>query len=185
MSNQIWKEQLEMLNTETVQHVANVSVLCIEFAKLMKYSDDEGYMIQNVARFHDIGKSVIPNHILDKPTKLTDKEFELVKTHSVEGERILRIFGFDDELELSIVRGHHEKYDGSGYPDGLVGEEIPKLARLLNLIDVFEAIASKRVYKKAWNKDKVYTFMKDNQIFDPKMLKIFIENFDYLYNIIH
>ncbi|MDO4960568.1 MAG: HD-GYP domain-containing protein [Eubacteriales bacterium] len=99
-----------------------------------------------ISLMHDIGKIGIPDYILNKTSGLTDEEFQLIKDHPVIGERILS--GITSIPELAIgARWHHEKYDGTGYPDGLKGEEIPKIARLIAVADSYDAMASKRSYR--------------------------------------
>ena len=102
---------------------------------------------------HDIGKLAVPEHIINKPGRLTPEEFEKMKIHSVVGAEILERVNFPYRV-APIVRSHHEKWDGSGYPDGLKGEEIPIAARILAAVDVLDAMASDRQYRRALPLDK-------------------------------
>lgn len=108
---------------------------------------------------HDIGKISIPDSVLNKPGKLTDEEFEIMKTHAAVGSEMLTDVPVQQEEPLvrvayEITRWHHERYDGRGYPDGLVGEEIPISAQVVSLADVYDALTSERVYKKAFSHEK-------------------------------
>ena len=110
--------------------------------------------LRNAAYLHDIGKIGVPDTILNKPTRLTDEEFAAIKSHTVMGADILKDITLLDHL-VDIARNHHERYDGKGYPDGLVGDEIPISAQVVSVADVYDALASERVYKKAVPHEKV------------------------------
>ncbi len=121
------------------------------------------------APMHDIGKIAIPDHILRKPGKLTESEFAIMKTHASKGREMvdamlgnfgLRDFGYSD-LVRNIAGCHHENYDGSGYPQGLVGEDIPIEARIIAVADVFDALTSERPYKPAWSNDEAFTALRE------------------------
>ena len=126
---------------------------------------------------HDIGKIGIPDHILLKPGKLTREEWAVMKTHANIGALILS--GSDSEfLQLAeiIAGSHHERWDGSGYPKGLKGEEIPLMARIVTVCDVFDALTSDRPYKKPWSIEDTIAEMESQsgKLFDPHVLRIFI-----------
>lgn len=117
-------------------------------------------MIALASSLHDIGKIGVDEKILNKPGKLTKEEFEIMKTHTVIGAEMLEQLGiYQDEplvkIAHQICRWHHERYDGKGYPDGLVGDEIPISAQVVSVADVYDALASERVYKKAVPNEKV------------------------------
>jgi putative two-component system response regulator len=128
---------------------------------------------------HDIGKIGIPDAILLKPGKLTPEEFEIIKTHTVIGAKILE--GDDSDIlsmARDIVLGHHEKWDGSGYPFARAGESIPVSARIVALADVFDALTSERPYKMAWPLARAVEYIKANagKHFDPELVDVFFEN---------
>lgn len=131
---------------------------------------------------HDIGKIAIPDSIILKPGKLTPDEFELIKSHTTKGAEIIQYrVRLNDraiyEYAYDIARHHHEKYDGKGYPDGLKGDEISIAAQIVSLVDVYDALTSKRVYKAAYEPDKAYQMILNGHsgIFSPKLLKAFTE----------
>lgn len=140
--------------------------------------------ITSVAPLHDIGKVGIADAILRKPGKLTDEEYEAMKEHSVLGADILRAarsrLPFHSQLELAIelTRHHHERWDGKGYPDGLVGEAIPLSARLMALADVYDALRSERYYKKAMSHDEAIKLIVDGagKQFDPNIVAVLTAN---------
>jgi len=132
-------------------------------------------MIKFCGLIHDIGKIGINESILQKPSKLTKKEYADVKTHSVIGENVVKHINFLKE-GLPIIRHHHERYDGKGYPDGLKGEKIPLLARIIAVADAFDAMTSDRPYRKAFPPQEATKKLKENAgtQFDPQIVKIFI-----------
>jgi len=132
---------------------------------------------------HDVGKIGIPDAILHKPGKLTPEEFEIIKHHTVIGQRILHMS--DRKLMVSartIALQHHERWDGTGYPFGLKGEEISLLARISALADVYDALSLSRVYKEAWPKEKVLQFIRQERggMFDPQIVDLFFEHLEEL-----
>lgn len=171
----------ESRSKETGNHVKRVAEVSALLAKLMNMPAEEVELIRMASPMHDIGKVAIPDSILKKPGKLTDEEFDEMKEHTSIGYNLLnkspRII-----LEASaiIAHQHHEKWNGRGYPSGLKGEEIHPYGRITAIADVFDALASERVYKPAWDLDRVYNLFKDEkgQHFDPVMTQIFLDNFD-------
>lgn len=132
------------------------------------------------ARLHDIGKLMIPEAILNKPGKLTPEEYEVVKTHTILGAEIIKkIPGFTShpafEYVYDIVRHHHERWDGRGYPDGLKGDEISVWVQAVSLSDVYDALVTRRVYKNAFGYDKAMQMIADGECgdFNPETLKQF------------
>ncbi len=128
------------------------------------------------AIFHDIGKIAIPDAILLKPGKLSDEEFEVVKTHALLGARVLT--GGDSELHEvaeEIVRHHHERWDGSGYPDGLAGVDIPAVARVTHVADVFDVLVHERPYKDSWRVEDAAAEIRKGagSQFDPEVVQAF------------
>ena len=112
------------------------------------------------AFLHDIGKIAIPNRVLLKPSRLTSSEYALIKTHTTVGDELVRAFRSLDAVR-DIVRHHHERLDGHGYPDGLVGDEIPLLAQIVTIVDVFDALTMKRPYRKAMSRTAAFATMRE------------------------
>lgn len=148
-----------------------------------RYSDDYYRNIVLAAPLHDIGKIKIPDVILNKPGKLTEKEYEVIKKHSVYGAEIVRktIYSIENkayaDVAYNIAKYHHERFDGTGYPEKLSGENIPLEARIMALADVYDALVSDRVYKKAYPKEKAIQIIKEGSgtQFDPLLAALFIE----------
>lgn len=137
-------------------------------------------IIVSASALHDIGKIAIPDNILLKPGRLTDEEFAFMKTHTVRGCEVLNNIRDVWEEEYSeasyaICRHHHERYDGRGYPDGLVGEDIPLAAQLVGIADVYDALVSERVYKSAYTPDEAFQMIQEGKcgMFSPKLLECF------------
>jgi putative two-component system response regulator len=135
----------------TYEHTQRVGHLAARLARGLGMGDRDIWLIRRAAPLHDIGKIAIPDSILLKPGKLTDEEFEVVKTHAVLGARVLSDGGSDVlETAEAIARHHHERWDGGGYPDGLAGGAIPIAARLVHVADVFDVLVHERPYKESW-----------------------------------
>jgi len=174
-------ETIECRSKETGNHVRRVS----EYMRLLalKYGlpEEEADMLRLATPLHDVGKLAIPDAILNKPGRLTEEEFEEVKRHSGLGFELLkpsrRIIL---QTAAIIANQHHEHYDGAGYPHRLSGENIHIYGRLAAVVDVFDALASDRVYRKAWNMDKIVQHMRDQRgrHFDPAILDILLDNLD-------
>lgn len=137
-------------------------------------------MISNASVLHDIGKIAISDHILLKPGKLTEEEFEEMKEHTARGCEILDSIegAWDDDygkVSHEICRHHHERYDGNGYPDGLKGDEIPIEAQLVSVADVYDALVSDRIYKKAFSREDAYNMIRNGEcgVFSPKLMESF------------
>ncbi len=139
---------IEAKDETTGEHLQRVRVYSMELAKELGLSEDEKEALQAASVLHDIGKLAVPEHIISKPGRLTPEEFEKMKIHPVVGAEILERVNFPYPV-VPIVRAHHEKWDGSGYPQGLLGEAIPIGARILAAVDCFDALASDRQYRKA------------------------------------
>lgn len=171
----------EYKDNETSQHTLRMGEFSRMLAKAAGLSDFEADTILHAAPMHDIGKIGIPDSVLLKPGKLTPDEWEVMKTHVDIGERILS--GSDFPLMVvakNIAATHHEKWDGSGYPRGLSGEDIPIEGRICALCDVFDALASERPYKKPWPIDKITDHLQEQsgKHFDPKLVTLFISILD-------
>jgi response regulator RpfG family c-di-GMP phosphodiesterase len=171
----------ESRSKETGNHVKRVAEMSVLLATLSGMSVDESELIKLASPMHDIGKVAIPDSILKKPGKLTEEEFEEMKTHTTIGYQLLansnrRIL----KASAIIAHQHHEKWNGRGYPCGLKGEQIHPYGRISAITDVFDALASDRCYKPAWELDRVMNLYKEEkgEHFDPRLTDIFLDNFD-------
>jgi len=164
---------IEAKDETTGEHLQRVRVYAMELAKELGLSDDEKEALQAASVLHDIGKLAVPEHIISKPGKLTPEEFEKMKIHPIVGAEILEQVHFPYPV-VPIVRAHHEKWDGSGYPLGLAGEAIPIGARILTAVDCLDALASDRQYRKALPLDVAMAKVASEAgtSFDPKVVAI-------------
>src|SRR5215471_16794039 len=164
---------IEAKDESTSKHLQRVRVYAIELAKELGLSEDERDALKAAAVLHDIGKLAVPEYIISKPGKLTPQEFEKMKIHPVVGAELLERVGFPYPV-VPIVRSHHEKYDGTGYPDGLVGEQIPIGARILSAIDCLDALASDRQYRAAMPLESAMEVVtsESGRSFDPRIVEI-------------
>ncbi|MEA1945818.1 MAG: response regulator [Thermodesulfobacteriota bacterium] len=169
-------ETIEARDPYTKQHSANVSKYAMSIANANGCSQDEIAKLNVSGNLHDIGKIGIPDSILLKPGRLTDEEYEIIKKHPVIGSNIIGHFGMWTD-EQSIIRHHHERFDGKGYPDGLKGEEIPFLARILSVADVYDALTTDRSYRSKMPDHVAVKIIRENagSQFDPKIVKIFLK----------
>ena len=180
---------VEFRNLESEQHIKRIREFtrCLGTSVMNLYPEyeltpEKLETIGWAASLHDIGKIVIPDNIILKAGKLTADEYEVIKSHTTRGAEIIsRVIHIDDEefnsYALDIARHHHEKFDGNGYPDGLKGEDISIAAQIVSLVDVYDALTSKRVYKSAYDPYKAYHMIVNGQsgVFSPKLLKAFAE----------
>ena len=164
-------------DTDTGVHIWRMAAYSSALARALNWSIDDTSDLELAAPMHDTGKIGIPDSILKAPRKLTSEEWVIMKTHTEIGHRILSesdtpIF----QLAAKIAHYHHEKWDGSGYPDGLRGEDIPECARIVAIADVFDALTMTRPYKSSWSiEESIATIEKDaGTHFDPHMVKVFI-----------
>src|SRR5205085_4946549 len=137
----------------THEHVLRVQIYAASVARILGCSDAEVEALKAGALLHDIGKIAVPDYILNKPGKLTASEFEKMKLHTIAGARILSRVEFPYPI-VPIVRHHHERWDGKGYPDGLAGEQIPVTARILSVVDCFDAVREDRQYRKGMTRQE-------------------------------
>lgn len=166
---------LEVRDLYTRKHSTRVSKYAHMIAAEMGCSEEELDVINFAGSLHDIGKIGIRDDILLKPGPLTDEEYEKIKEHPVIGADIISKLGLWDR-EMEIIRHHHERYDGRGYPDGLSGDEIPKLARIMAVADCYDAMASDRAYRKKMEKASVLETIRKNSgtQFDPEAVEAFL-----------
>ena len=164
---------IEAKDQTTGEHLQRVRVYAMELAKDLGLSEDETEALRAASVLHDIGKLAVPEHIISKPGKLTPEEFEKMKIHPTVGAEILEQVDFPYPV-APIVRTHHEKWDGSGYPNGLAGEAIPIGARILSAVDCLDALASDRQYRKALPLDEAMAKVIEDagKSFDPKVVAI-------------
>ncbi|MDF2719233.1 MAG: hypothetical protein K0R28_6158 [Paenibacillus sp.] len=173
---------LELKDPYTRGHSERVAHFSMELARrLNRFSEEEIKSYYYACLLHDVGKVSIPDHILTKPSSLTDNEFEIIKTHPVVGVNAIKhIEGLQDSV--SVILHHHERWDGQGYPDKLAGEEIPLMARITAVADAFDAMTTKRSYRDALSLEEAYDRIvqgKGTQ-FDPLIVEVFQEAFPSL-----
>ena len=180
---------VEFRNLESEQHIKRIRefTLCLGTSVMNLYPEykltaENLDTIAWASSLHDIGKIVIPDNIILKAGKLTEDEYEVIKSHTTKGAEIIeRVIHLDNkefcDYAYDIARHHHEKYDGNGYPDGLKGEEISIAAQIVSLVDAYDALTSKRIYKAAYSTDKAYQMIVTGQsgVFSSKLLKAFSE----------
>src|SRR5579863_2935261 len=164
---------IEAKDETTGEHLQRVRVYAMELAKDLGLSEDETEALRAASVLHDIGKLAVPEHIISKPGKLTPEEFEKMKIHPIVGAEILEQVDFPYPV-VPIVRAHHEKWNGTGYPNGLSGEDIPIGARILAAVDCLDALASDRQYRKALplNEAMAKVVADAGKSFDPKVVAI-------------
>lgn len=183
------KKQIEMSNetilsiartvdakdSNTSEHSFRVSEYSVAIAKRLNYSEEKCENLRKMALLHDIGKIGIPDAILNKPGRLTDIEYDIMKTHVIRGGEILKDFTMIDNVNIGALY-HHEKYDGTGYCHGLKGEDIPLEARIIGIADAFDAMTANRVYRKQLDIDLVIDELKrcSGTQFDPKLVDILL-----------
>ncbi len=161
---------------DTRAHLKNISIISYLLALALGMNKKEAELIKNASPLHDIGKVALADNILLKPGRLTPEEFEIMKSHTIYGGRILE--GAHSKVlqvahKMSLY--HHEKWNGTGYPKGLKGEDIPLEARIITVADVFDALCVERVYKKAWKTDDAYLYIlgESGKAFDPRIVAAF------------
>ncbi len=187
----IWcfADLIEKRDNTTGQHIkrtsAYVRILANELKERGIYNIDEEYVekISSAAPLHDVGKIVISDAILNKPGQLTEEEFEKMKEHTVAGKEmldtIIQEVGDQDYLHFAydMALNHHEKWDGSGYPQGIAGEDIPLSARIMAVADVFDALITKRCYKEAYSYEQAFEIIQRSSgtHFDPVLVEVFLD----------
>ncbi|MPQ69137.1 HD domain-containing phosphohydrolase [Pseudomonas sp. MWU12-2323] len=168
----------EFKDNETGLHVIRMSHYAQTLALAAGYSRYAADDLLHAAPMHDVGKIGIPDAILQKPGKLTDDEWQIMRQHTVIGAKIIgdHPSGLLHTAQI-IALSHHEKWDGSGYPSGLAGEDIPHVARVVAIADVFDALTSERPYKRAWSVEDAVGLIRQqcNQHFDPELVGIFLD----------
>ncbi|RMF48653.1 MAG: GAF domain-containing protein [Anaerolineae bacterium] len=170
-----WAKALELRDNETKGHSDRVTDMTVQLAGLMGFDAEQLTYVRWGALLHDIGKMGIPDSILHKPGPLTDEEWQIMRMHPVYAYNLLREIEFLGPA-IDIPYCHHEKWDGSGYPQGLRGEQIPLAARLFAIVDVWDALRSDRPYRKAWPREKACRFIMEQSgiHFDPEVVRLFL-----------
>ncbi len=166
-------------DSSTSQHSLRVSIYAVQIGQRMGFSKKECENLRQAARMHDIGKIGIPDAVLNKPGRLTDEEYKIMKSHVTRGSEILQGFTLIDHV-VEGARYHHERYDGKGYPEGLKGEDIPIYGRIIGVADAFDAMTANRVYRKQLDLDYVLGEMKRGRgtQFDPQCVDILLQLID-------
>ncbi len=178
---------VETRSHETAHHVHRVSEYAYLLSILYGISEKEAADIKIASAMHDVGKIGTPDGILNKPGKLTEEEFAIIKQHTVTGYTIFRTSELPVlKLAADIALNHHEQWQGGGYPNSVSGERIPLAARITALVDVFDAITHARVYKSAWTIDDACRFIEEKKsiMFDPELTDLFIKNFKMFHDIL-
>jgi HD-GYP domain-containing protein (c-di-GMP phosphodiesterase class II) len=171
-----WAKTLELRDRETEGHSQRVLDLTVRIARKLGIEQDEMVHIKRGSLLHDIGKMGVPDNILLKEGPLDEHEWEIMKKHPVFAYRMLSAITLLENA-LEIPYSHHEKWDGSGYPRGLRGEEIPLSARIFAIVDVWDAIQSDRPYRKAWSDGKAMEYIQSEsgKHFDPMVVHAFLD----------
>ncbi len=177
---------IEAKDHTTQKHLQRVRVFAVAIAQRLSLSENEIEALRAAALLHDIGKLAVPEHIINKPGKLTPEEFEKMKIHPIVGAEILERVAFPYPV-ASIVRSHHERWDGAGYPDGLKHEEIPIGARILAAVDCLDALASHRQYRNALSLDHAMEQVAAmaGTSFDPRVVEILQRSYVELEDLVH
>lgn len=171
-----WVRALDLRCNETGDHSRRVSLLTVELARFMGINEDELLHVRRSALLHDIGKMAVPDSILQKPGPLTEAEWDIMRKHPQFAIEMLKPIEYLRPA-LVIPLNHHERWDGTGYPRGIKGEEIPLAARIFAVIDVWDALSSDRPYRKAWPYEKIVEYMREQSgtHFDPKVVVLFLQ----------
>lgn len=171
-----WAHALELRDKDTEGHTRRVTELTLKLARALKIDEDDLVHIQRGALLHDIGKVAIPDSILHKSSTLTQKEWQIMRQHPQYAYDMLKNIAYLQPA-LEIPYCHHEKWDGSGYPRGLKGEQIPLAARIFAVVDVWDALTSDRPYRPGWSQQKTLEYIKNlaGTHFDPAIVEIFIK----------
>jgi len=171
-----WVRALDLRDRETEGHTQRVTELTLRVAAKLGFSDEEMVHIKRGALLHDMGKMAIPDEILQKPGPLDEEEWKKMRQHPVYAfEMLSNISYLHPALEIPFF--HHERWDGSGYPRGLKGEEIPLAARMFAIVDVWDALSSDRPYRKKLPRNEVIAYLREKSgtLFEPRLVDIFLE----------
>jgi len=170
-----WAKVLEYRDRETEGHSRRLVELSTRLARVLGSSEEEIVTLRRGALLHDIGKLAVPDEILLKPGPLNQEERKLLEQHPIYAKQMLSHISFLQPA-IAVAYGHHEHWDGLGYPEGLKGEQIPLPARIFAIVDQWDALTSNRPYRKAWAREDVIAYLKDNKgkIYDPRIVDAFL-----------
>ena len=170
-----WSAALDLRDRETEGHTQRVTRMTIDLAEAMGIRPTDLIHIRRGALLHDIGKMGVPDNILLKPDKLNEEEWEHMRMHAVYAYNLLSNIGYLRDA-LDIPYCHHEKWNGTGYPRGLKGEEIPLAARIFAVADVYDALTSDRPYRKGWSHERAVNYIREQSgsYFDPRVVDAFL-----------
>ncbi len=171
-----WVHALDLRDKETKGHTQRVTEMTLRLARAMGVNEEELVHVRRGALLHDIGKIGVPDRILHKPGPLDEDEWELTKKHPIFAHELLAPIDYLKPA-LDIPYCHHEKWDGTGYPRGLQGEQIPLAARIFAVADVWDALCSDRPYREAWSEEKALAYLYDQagRHFDPQVVEVFLQ----------
>jgi HD-GYP domain-containing protein (c-di-GMP phosphodiesterase class II) len=174
-----WSRALHLRDHETEDHTRRVTEMTLRLARRIGIQNSDLIHLRRGATLHDVGKLAIPDEILFKAGSLDEGEWEIMRRHPVMAEEILKSI-FYLAPALNIPRSHHERWDGSGYPDGLAGDNIPLSARIFALVDVYDALTSDRPYRPAWPHAAAFEYIRQQagHYFDPRIVPVFFSIFD-------
>jgi putative two-component system response regulator len=174
-----WSSAMDLRDKETEGHTRRVTEMTLRLARAMGMTEEQLIHVRRGALLHDMGKLGVPDDILFKPDKLTVEEWDVMRKHPQYAHEMLSKIEYLLPA-LDIPYCHHERWDGTGYPRGLKGEEIPLSARLFTVVDVWDALTSDRPYRPAWPKEKAIAYIQEysGESFDPKVVDIFIKEFE-------
>ncbi|MEJ5315282.1 MAG: HD-GYP domain-containing protein, partial [Anaerolinea sp.] len=171
-----WSRALDLRDRETEGHSRRVTELTLKIARAMGMSEEQLVHVRRGALLHDIGKMGVPDAILLKPGALTDEEWRIMRQHpTLAFQMLLPIQYLRPALDIPYC--HHEKWDGTGYPRGLKGEQIPLAARIFAVVDVWDALRSDRPYRPAWSVERTLAFIQEHAgtHFDPRVVEVFLQ----------
>jgi putative nucleotidyltransferase with HDIG domain len=176
-----WSRALDLRDKETEGHSLRVTELTLKLARLMGMKDAQLIDVKRGALLHDIGKMGVPDAILLKPGPLTEEEWEIMRRHPQYAFELLSPIAYLRNA-LDIPYCHHEKWDGTGYPRGMKGDQIPLSARIFAVVDVWDALTSERPYRPAWSTSKALDYLRENSgsHFDPQVVNVFLEKYPEL-----
>jgi response regulator RpfG family c-di-GMP phosphodiesterase len=176
-----WSHALDLRDHETEGHTRRVTTMALDLARLMGIEDEKLIQMRRGGLLHDIGKLGVPDNILLKPGPLTEQEWEIMRMHPQFAYNWLAPIPYLQEA-VEIPYCHHEKWDGTGYPRGLKGEEIPLTSRIFTVVDVWDGLTSGRPYRQAWSHEEVIQYIRENNgiHFDPKVVDVFLNNIEAL-----
>jgi PAS domain S-box-containing protein len=171
-----WSRALDLRDRDTEGHTQRVMEKTVELARIMGLTEEQLIQVRYGALLHDIGKMGVPDSILHKPGPLTEEEWKVMRKHPTLAHELLSPIHYLKEEALEIPFYHHEKWDGSGYPHGLKGEQIPLVARIFAVVDVWDALRSDRPYRKKWSKKKAWEYIlgQSGKHLDPQVVKAFL-----------